>query len=73
MGGQMPVNKMDYWARKKEEFLQKMQAQGFDLFEMQDFIENRGMWSMDEYILTQNLRNPAFVNPLKGMVQQPQV
>ena len=43
-----------------------MQAKGFDIFEMQDFIENRGMWSMDEYILMDNMRNPAFINPLKG-------
>ena len=54
----MPINKMDYWAQKKEQFLQEMQAKGFDIFEMQDFIENRGMWSMDEYIMMDNLRNP---------------
>jgi len=32
MGGQMPVDKKDFWAKKKEEFLMRMQQSGYDLF-----------------------------------------
>ena len=75
MGGNQPVDKGDFWSQKREEFLMQMQQQGYDLFEMQDFIQQRGMWSLDPYVLTDNLRNPAFVNPLfvpPSMQQQPQ-
>lgn len=41
-----------------------MQQKGYDLFECQDFVNNRGMQSLDEYLLTDNLRNLAYVNPL---------
>lgn len=51
LGGNMPQDKGDFWSFKKEEFLQRLQQQGLDLFAMQDFIENRGMPSMDEYII----------------------
>jgi hypothetical protein len=34
-----------------------MQSQGYDLFTMQDFIEQKGMVSMDSYILTDNMTN----------------
>ena len=37
---------------------------------MQDFIENRGMPSMDDYIIKDNFMNPQYMNPLKGMPMQ---
>ena len=63
----MPQDKGDFWSKKKEEYLQKLQQEGFDLFSMQDFIENRGMPSMDDYIIKDNFMNPQYMNPLKGM------
>lgn len=54
----MPVDKGDFWAKKKEEYLMKLQQEGYDLFAMQDFIENRGMPSMDDYIIKDNFMNP---------------
>ena len=39
---------------------------------MQDFIEQKGMPSMDDYLIMDQLQNPAYINPLKGMMQQPQ-
>ena len=61
----MPVDKQDFWSKKKEEFLMQMQSQGYDLFGCQDFIEQKGMVSMDSYLLTDNLMNQMFINPLK--------
>ena len=68
----MPVNKDDFWAKKKEEFLQRMQQKGFDMFQVQDWIDQRGLPSIDEYVILDNLNNPGYVNPLKGMMVQPQ-
>lgn len=40
---------------------------------MQDFIEQKGMPSMDDYLVMDQHQNPAYINPLKGMMmQQPQ-
>lgn len=50
----------------------KLQQEGFDLFTMQDFIENRGMSSMDDYLIKDNYANPQYMNPLKGIPMQPQ-
>lgn len=66
------MDKGDYWSGKKEEFLQQMQQQGFDLYACQDYLEQRGLPSLDDYIIKDNLQNPNYINPLKGMPQQPQ-
>lgn len=69
----MQEDKGDFFSKKKEEYLMKMQQRGFDLFQMQDFLENRGMISLDDYLLSDNLMNPNYVNPLKYFPQmQPQ-
>ena len=49
------------------------QQQGYDLFAMQDFIENRGMVSLNDHIMADCLNNPNYVNPLKyvSQIQQP--
>ena len=69
LGGNNPVDKGDFWAKKKEEFLMTQQQKGFDLFQMQDFLENKGMVSMDPYLVQDQMHNPTYVNPLR-MVQQ---
>jgi len=50
------------------------QQQGYDLFAMQEFIENKGMVSFDEHIVRDCLNNPSYLNPLKyvSQLQQPQ-
>jgi len=52
------VDKDDFWSKKKEQFLQNLQQQGFDLFGMQDFLEQKGLPSIDEYIIKDNFMNP---------------
>ena len=71
LGGRQPVDKQDFWSSKKEEFLQKMQGQGYDLFQVQDWIERNGILSMDDYLIRDNLMNPSYINPLKGLAVQP--
>ena len=34
-------------------------------------MDNRGMPSMDDYIIKDNFMNPQYINPLKGAVMQP--
>jgi len=55
MGGQLPAEKDDFFSKKKEDFLLRMQNQGYDLFQIQDWISRFGLLSMDDYILTNNL------------------
>lgn len=65
MGGQMPAEKDDFFAGKKEKFLQQMQDKGYDLFAVQDFLERHKMVSLDSYIVEQNLqKDHAFINAL---------
>ncbi len=51
--------------------MQKLEGEGFDLFHVQDYLEARGLPSMDDYIIKDNFLNPQYVNPLKGMPVQP--
>ena len=69
MGGQMPVDKQDFFSKKKEEFLMRMQQQGYDLFQVQDFVENKGLNSLDEYVLHEQINNQNYINPLKIVSQ----
>lgn len=57
----------EFWEVKKEAFLEKMQAQGLDFFRVKDFLEQIGLYSLNEYVLIQNINNPGYVNPLKMM------
>jgi hypothetical protein len=66
MGGGLPVDKGDYFSRTKEDFLMKMQQQGYDLFQMQDFLESKGLYSFDTEVLAQQMHNPGYINPLKN-------
>ena len=51
----------------------QMQQKGYDLFQMQDFLENKGMISLDDYLMRDNIMNPNYINPLKFVPQvQPQ-
>ena len=52
----------------------QMQQKGFDLFQVQDFLENKGMYSFDEQPIMEHLMNPNYNNVLRTvpMMQQPQ-
>ena len=51
----------------------QMQQKGYDLFQMQDFLENKGMISLDDYLMRDNIMNPNYINALKFVSQvQPQ-
>ena len=52
----------------------KKQQEGYDLFSMQDFLDNKGMVSLDDYLLRDNINNPNYLNPLRfvSQMQQPQ-
>ena len=63
-GGQNPVDKGDFFSKKKEEFLIEQQKKGWDMFAVGDWIEHHKLLSMDAYILEQNFQNLSYVNPL---------
>ena len=49
-----------------------MQQQGVDFFAAKDFIENKGLNSMNPNVLLQNINNPQYNNPLKVHRAPPQ-
>ncbi len=55
----------DFFAAKKEEFLQKLQEKGHDFFTCKDFIETKGLVSLSPDLLVQNMSNMNYMNPLK--------
>ena len=57
----MPQEKDDFWSRKKEEFVQKVEQStqgGIGLYDAQDWIERNGCVSLDDYIIKENIHNP---------------
>ena len=73
MGGPNPANKDDFWAHKKDEFLQKLdQKTGgqISLSDAQDWVVRNGLPSFDEFIIQDNFTNPSYVNPLINRQQQ---
>jgi hypothetical protein len=60
----------DFFAAKKEQFLQNLQEKGHDFFTCKDFIETKGLVSLNQDLLVANMGNLNYVNPLKV---QPQV
>ena len=57
-----------YFLKKKEAFLQQAANMGFDLYQVQDFLESKGLPEMQLNNLVDNLNNPQYMNVLK--VQQ---
>lgn len=56
-----------YFMSKKEHFLQQCAQMGFDLYQCQDFIEQRGICELQMNNLVENLMNPQYMNVLKPM------
>lgn len=54
----------EFFAKKKEEMLQKLQAQGIDFYAAKDFIENKHLVSLDQQRLIKYLNMPTYINPL---------
>ena len=48
-----------------------MQAKGIDFFAAKDFIENKGLYSMNDKVVMNNLNNPYYQNPLRQQGQMP--
>lgn len=61
----------EFFEKKKEAFLAKLQNEGVDFFSAKDFIETKGVYSFNSTCLKQHLNNPNYVNPLKKVVQMP--
>lgn len=51
----------------------KMQQDGYDLFQVQDFLEQKRLYSLDDYIVKENLMNPGYFNPLNVPLQMNQM
>jgi hypothetical protein len=47
-----------YFQMAKEQFLQKAQQMGLDMFAVQDFIDNKGLCENNMNIVLDNIGNP---------------
>ena len=45
--------------------MQKCVEMGMDLFEVKDFLEDKGIPEMSHELVIDNLKNRAYLNPLK--------
>lgn len=61
-----------YFIDKKERFMQQVANLGFDLFQVQDFLDNRGICEMQVNNVLDNMPNPNYVNVLKLFFAPPQ-
>jgi hypothetical protein len=61
----------EFFEKKKEAFMQKLQNEGVDFFAAKDFIETKGVYSFNSTCLKQHINNPNYVNPLKKQPQMP--
>ena len=52
----MPQDKQDFWAQEKEAMFKRLGKNGLDLFEMQDFVESKGLACFDEDIIYNELK-----------------
>ena len=59
-----------YFLNKKEQFMQQASQMGFDLYTIQDFLENRGICEAQLNVLIDNMQNPTYVNVLKQQIVQ---
>ena len=53
----------------KEKFLGECGEMGLDLFEVKDFIEEKGITECSHEIIIDHLKNPHYQNPLKKQVK----
>ena len=60
-----PNQQLDAYTEKlKEKLLNDCEQMGFDLFTVQDLIEQKGLYENNVNLVMDMMRDPAFVNPL---------
>ena len=55
----------DFFAKRKEAFLQKMGDMGMDLIEVQNFLDDKSIHEENPELVIDYYQNPHYVNPLK--------
>jgi vacuolar-type H+-ATPase subunit F/Vma7 len=55
----------DFFKKKKEELLQELQEFGVDIFQAQDFMENKGIFDFSKHLIVPNMQYPGYINPLR--------
>ena len=67
-----PDKQLDqYTSRLKDETIEKMAEMGFDTFQVQDLIEEKGICENSIELCTQIINMPEYMNPLKVNYMQP--
>ena len=54
-----------YYVALKQKMIDQCQDMGMDPFHVLDFIESKGLYEYNINIVLDQLRNPAYVNPLR--------
>lgn len=54
-----------YYQMIKQRILDQAQQMGMDVFEVQDFLEQKGLYEFNFNIILDQMRNPGYVNVLK--------
>ena len=55
---------------RKEIIMQKCTEMGMDLFEVKDFLEDKGIWEDNVELIIDNAKNRGFINSLRVSKQQ---
>lgn len=63
-----------YFTDKKERFIQQCASMGLDLYQVQDFLEQRGIVEAETNIILDQMNNPNYMNVLRlvPMMAMPQ-
>jgi Tat protein secretion system quality control protein TatD with DNase activity len=63
----------EYFKELKERYLAKCEEMGMDLFEVQDFLDKKGIFENEIEIAVEYMNNPKYVNCLKqgSVLQEP--
>ena len=71
LGGDPNLRQDDFFARRKEAFLEKMTEHGLDLMQVKDFLDDRCVHEENQELVLEQLNNPLYVNALKNGFMQP--
>ena len=59
-----------YFVQKREKFMQQLSQMGFEIFDMQDFLSNQGIWEAEVDTMMNVMNDPGYVNILKNASMQ---
>ena len=59
-----------YFISHKEQFMQQAQQMGMDVYQVQDFLDSKGICEAQMNIVLDQMNNMNYVNVLKMMVMQ---